>query len=72
MSEGAVFLDVGANIGLFTLFALERRPDAFVHAFEPAPAMVDLLDRPRPKPARWTFALDGLLAGNAAKSAASS
>jgi FkbM family methyltransferase len=45
ISEGAVVLDVGANIGLFTLFALETCPSAFVHAFEPAPAIFDLLER---------------------------
>ncbi|MFF7534928.1 FkbM family methyltransferase [Streptomyces bobili] len=40
-----VILDIGANIGLFTLFAMERWPDAKVFAFEPAPDVFDALQR---------------------------
>ncbi len=43
MPDHAVVVDVGANIGLFTLFALETCPSAFVHAFEPAPLIFELL-----------------------------
>lgn len=35
--------DVGANIGLFTLFVSRRRPRARIYAFEPAPPLFDLL-----------------------------
>ncbi|QDY80403.1 FkbM family methyltransferase [Streptomyces qinzhouensis] len=34
---GDVVFDVGANIGMFTLFAHLERPGVTVHAFEPAP-----------------------------------
>ena len=36
-------LDVGANIGLFSLFILSEFPDARVYAFEPAPPNYGLL-----------------------------
>jgi phthiocerol/phenolphthiocerol synthesis type-I polyketide synthase E len=40
---GACVLDVGANIGLFSLFAhLECRGDLTLHAFEPAPALREI------------------------------
>jgi FkbM family methyltransferase len=32
-----IIIDAGANIGLFTLFALSSAPTATIHAFEPAP-----------------------------------
>jgi FkbM family methyltransferase len=35
LREGAVVFDVGANIGLFTLLALDECPTARVYAFEP-------------------------------------
>lgn len=41
----AVVLDVGANIGLFSLFIHAEAEDARIYAFEPAPAMFDLLRR---------------------------
>ncbi len=39
----AVVFDVGANIGLFTLFATTRSPGAQIWAFEPAPPLFALL-----------------------------
>ncbi|WP_394838759.1 FkbM family methyltransferase [Pendulispora rubella] len=36
LPRAPVIFDVGANIGLFTLFMKERFPDATLHAFEPA------------------------------------
>jgi FkbM family methyltransferase len=45
LPRGAVVLDVGANIGLFTLFAHAEVEDARIYAFEPAPAMFELLRR---------------------------
>jgi FkbM family methyltransferase len=38
-------LDVGANIGLFSLFAKLRNPSLVVHAFEPIKATYDVLVR---------------------------
>lgn len=40
-----VVFDVGANIGLFTLYALRNWPDGRIIAFEPAPAVFDALRR---------------------------
>ncbi|MGW4652621.1 amino acid adenylation domain-containing protein, partial [Kitasatospora sp. NPDC004289] len=42
---GATILDVGANIGMFTLFAGLRVPDARIYAFEPIPPVFDTLRR---------------------------
>lgn len=42
---GGTYFDVGANIGLFTLYALEHAPGARVCAFEPAPPLVEALRR---------------------------
>lgn len=38
-----VVVDAGANIGLFSLFAVDRWPGATVHAFEPAPEVFEVL-----------------------------
>ena len=43
--EQAVIFDVGANIGLFSLFAHSRAPGAQIYAFEPAPPVFDALRR---------------------------
>ena len=43
LPEGATVVDIGANIGLFSLFVLSRSPTAKIYAFEPAPAVYDLL-----------------------------
>ncbi|MGW2317450.1 FkbM family methyltransferase [Streptomyces sp. NPDC001680] len=45
MPAKPVVLDIGANIGLFTLFAVHRWPDARVFAFEPVPDVFDALRR---------------------------
>ena len=53
--HGGVFVDVGANVGQLSLFALTESTAA-VHSFEPNPAMVRLLRRSRsenPLAARW-------------------
>ncbi|HZF10313.1 MAG TPA: amino acid adenylation domain-containing protein [Thermoanaerobaculia bacterium] len=42
--QGVVF-DVGANIGLFTLYAKDRAPGLTVYAFEPVPPLFDVLRR---------------------------
>ncbi|MEG8279768.1 FkbM family methyltransferase [Streptomyces sp. AHA2] len=45
LREGATVVDVGGNIGLFTLFAHYEAKNVRVFAFEPAPPMVELLSR---------------------------
>ncbi len=46
VDPGATVIDVGANIGLFSLRVLERLGgDAHVHAFEPVPPIFDVLQR---------------------------
>ena len=43
LKEGACVFDVGANIGLFTLFVHDRCAGARVFAFEPSPPTFDVL-----------------------------
>jgi amino acid adenylation domain-containing protein/FkbM family methyltransferase len=43
LPERACVFDVGANIGLFSLYVGRLCPDAVVYAFEPIPALFDLL-----------------------------
>jgi amino acid adenylation domain-containing protein/FkbM family methyltransferase len=43
LPEHACIFDVGANIGLFTLFVAERCPDARIYAFEPLAPIFDVL-----------------------------
>jgi amino acid adenylation domain-containing protein/FkbM family methyltransferase len=43
LRDGGVILDVGANIGMFTLFALSACPSSRVLAFEPLPAAFERL-----------------------------
>ena len=38
LGEAATVIDIGANIGLFSLFVRSRCPSASVFAFEPSPA----------------------------------
>ena len=45
LPSGACVLDVGANIGLFSMLIAEQWPDARVWAFEPIPALQRLLQR---------------------------
>jgi len=37
------FLDVGANLGWFSLYVASQAPQATIHSFEPDPQIVDLL-----------------------------
>ena len=41
--EDACVLDVGANIGLFTLYVLQQAPGANIYAFEPIPPVYENL-----------------------------
>ena len=43
LSEGACVFDVGANIGLFSLFVARRCPSARLYAFEPLPPLFETL-----------------------------
>ncbi|MEV1143005.1 FkbM family methyltransferase [Micromonospora sp. NPDC049799] len=45
LRPGATVLDVGANIGMFSLFVHAVCPDATIHAFEPVPSVADALRR---------------------------
>jgi FkbM family methyltransferase len=40
---GATVLDVGANIGMFAIFAQHSAPEVTVHAFEPVPEVCSVL-----------------------------
>ena len=43
VTDGDCVFDVGANIGLFTLFVQQRCPNAQVYAFEPIPPIFETL-----------------------------
>ena len=43
INSGDCVFDVGANIGIFTLFAAHAAPDVEVYAFEPIPAVFEQL-----------------------------
>ena len=43
LPEGACVFDVGANIGLFTLFIATECPGARIYSFEPIPELYELL-----------------------------
>lgn len=45
LKPGCTFFDVGANVGLFTLAAARRFPDARIFAFEPCAATLEILER---------------------------
>ena len=45
LPDGAVVFDVGANIGLFTVYVARTVPGARIHAFEPIPDLFDALTR---------------------------
>lgn len=49
--------DVGANIGMFTMFVRSRCPNARVYAFEPAPATFDILLRNCPDAMLFNYGL---------------
>jgi FkbH-like protein/FkbM family methyltransferase len=43
LQDGDTVLDIGANIGLFSLFVMSRCANPKIYAFEPAPVVYDLL-----------------------------
>lgn len=43
IGPGDCIFDVGANIGLFTLFIHQRQPDVRIYAFEPIPEVFEVL-----------------------------
>src|SRR5262249_19857070 len=44
LTPGMTVLDVGANVGMFTLFVKHQVPDAKVYAFEPNPEVFKVLN----------------------------
>lgn len=45
LAPGEAVFDIGANIGLFTMFVKENFPDTTVHAFEPSPVIFAVLEK---------------------------
>jgi amino acid adenylation domain-containing protein/FkbM family methyltransferase len=45
LADGDCVFDVGANIGLFTLFVHSKCPNAVVYAFEPIPPIFEVLQK---------------------------
>jgi FkbH-like protein/FkbM family methyltransferase len=43
LRDGATVVDIGANIGLFSLFVTSRCKNPTIYAYEPAPVVYDLL-----------------------------
>jgi FkbH-like protein/FkbM family methyltransferase len=43
LQDGATVVDIGANIGLFSLFVLSRCANPTIYAVEPAPVLYDIL-----------------------------
>ena len=43
LQDGDTVVDIGANIGLFSLFVMSRCKNPRIYAFEPAPVVYDLL-----------------------------
>ncbi len=43
LADGDTVIDIGANIGLFSLFVMSRCKDPAIYAFEPSPRVFDLL-----------------------------
>jgi len=59
LPQRPIIVDIGANVGYFSMLALALRPDCRVHSFEPLPANFRLLaEHHRENPAhspRWTL-----------------
>jgi len=45
LADRPIIFDVGANIGVFSLFAAGQWPGALIHAFEPVPSVFQVLVR---------------------------
>ena len=45
LDDGATVIDIGANIGLFSLFVLSHCRNPTIYAFEPSPVVHELLER---------------------------
>ncbi len=43
LRDGATVVDIGANIGMFSLFVMSRSKNPKIYAFEPAPVAYELL-----------------------------
>jgi len=44
LQDGDTVIDIGANIGLFSLFVLSRCKEAKIYAYEPSPRVFELLE----------------------------
>ena len=47
ISDGDTVIDIGANIGLFALFAKQEGSRAKIYCFEPAPETKEILGEPK-------------------------
>ena len=45
IQEGDVIFDIGANIGLFSLYVAQKISDFHIYAFEPVPPIYDVLKK---------------------------
>ncbi len=45
LKDGAIVIDIGANIGLFSLFVMSQSRNSTIYAFEPSPIAYDVLKR---------------------------
>lgn len=45
VGDGDVVIDIGANVGLFSLYASTQASDVTIHAFEPLPRVADVLHK---------------------------
>jgi FkbM family methyltransferase len=44
-SENLLIIDIGANVGYFTLYILDKQPNAHIVAYEPLPSNILLLEQ---------------------------
>lgn len=56
LTDGSVFFDVGANVGMYSIAVARRFPSANIHAFEPVPSTISTF--------RQNMAKNGLDNGN--------
>jgi hypothetical protein len=59
LPEAPVVVDIGANVGLFSLFVARERPAARIWAFEPMPDTLAAAQRRDPQPRRSDGAAGG-------------
>ena len=62
MTADGIYLDVGANIGLFSMYIMDRCPRAKVFAFEPMPSAFAALELNTSSSLRPSFRFSWVLA----------